>query len=158
MDRDEINRVLKAFQDVGLDYVLIGATAMGFHGIVRATEDVDLFVKATPENIDRLRTALRRVYPDDPHIDQISTEDLLGEYPAVRYFPPTGDLYFDILTRLGEFADFDSVESQKRHVDGIDVHVATPRALYILKRDTVRAKDRDDAAMLRQRFNLDDER
>lgn len=38
MDRDEIFRVLRAFEDEGLDYVLIGAAAMGFHGIVRATE------------------------------------------------------------------------------------------------------------------------
>ena len=59
MDRDELLRVLQAFQMEGLEYVLIGATAMGFHGLVRATEDLDLFVRATPENIDRLRRALR---------------------------------------------------------------------------------------------------
>ena len=38
--------------------------------------------------------------------DEISSADLLGEYPAVRYYPPTGDLYFDILTRLGEMSSF----------------------------------------------------
>jgi hypothetical protein len=30
MDRDEILRVLRAFEESGLEYVLIGATAMGF--------------------------------------------------------------------------------------------------------------------------------
>ena len=50
MDRDEILRVLRAFEASGLEYVLIGATAMGFHGLVRATEDLDLFIRATPEN------------------------------------------------------------------------------------------------------------
>ncbi len=44
MDRDELIRVLSAFQEQNLEYVLIGATAMAFHGLVRATEDVDLFV------------------------------------------------------------------------------------------------------------------
>jgi hypothetical protein len=44
MDRDEIIRVLKEFEAAGLEYVLIGASAMGFHGLVRATEDLDLFV------------------------------------------------------------------------------------------------------------------
>jgi len=34
--------------------------------------------------------------------------------------------------------------------------VATPRALYRLKKDTARAKDREDAAALRERFRLDD--
>lgn len=54
MDRDEILRVLRAFQTSGLEYVLIGATAMGFHGVVRATEDLDLIIKATAENVEHL--------------------------------------------------------------------------------------------------------
>jgi hypothetical protein len=102
VDRDEILRVLREFEAAGLDYVLIGATAMGVHGLIRATEDIDLFVKPNPDNIERLRTALTAAYDGDPNIRDISTDDLLGEYPAVRYYPPSGDLYFDILTRLGD--------------------------------------------------------
>lgn len=157
MDRDEILRVLRAFEDAGVEYVLIGATAMGFHGVVRATEDLDLFIKANAENIERLRSALRASYAGDPHIDDISTTDLLGDYPAVRYYPPSGDLYFDILTRLGEAANFETVDAETKTIDGTRVRVATPAALFRLKRDTVRAKDREDAAALRQRFNLTDE-
>ena len=41
MDRDEMIRILRAFEEVHLEYVLIGATAMGIHGLVRATEDVE---------------------------------------------------------------------------------------------------------------------
>jgi len=85
VDRDEIIRALRAFEGAGLEYVLIGAAALGFHGIVRATEDLDLFIRATPENVERLRVALRQTYNDDPHINDISSADLLGEYPAVRY-------------------------------------------------------------------------
>ena len=94
VDRDEIVRVLRAFEAANLEYVLIGATAMGFHGLVRATEDLDLVIKATPENVERLRVALCAAYGDDPHIDEITEADLLGDYPAVRYYPPSGDLYF----------------------------------------------------------------
>ena len=72
MDRDEIFRVLRAFEAVGLDYVLIGATAMGVHGLIRATEDIDVFVKATAENIERLRTALSAAYDGDPNVQDIS--------------------------------------------------------------------------------------
>ncbi len=157
MDRDEILRALRAFEAAGLEYVLIGATAMGFHGIVRATEDLDLFVRATADNIERLRSALRAAYDNDPHIEEITTDDLLGDYPAVRYYPPTGDLYFDILTRLGDASRFETVESTVKQVEGIEVHVATPAALYRMKKGTVRAKDHQDAAALRQRFALTDE-
>jgi hypothetical protein len=157
VDRDEIVRVLRAFEASGLEYVLIGATAMGFHGLVRATEDLDFFIRATPENVERLRAALRESY-DDPHIEEISAADLLGEYPAVRYYPPSGDLYFDVLTRLGETARFETVEAEIKEIEGgTRVRVATPAALYRLKKGTVRAKDHQDAAALRERFNLKDE-
>jgi hypothetical protein len=146
-------RVLKAFEDEGLEYVLIGAMALAMHGIVRATEDVDFFIRATAENIGRLKRAFRTVY-DDPHIDEIRAEDLLGEYPSVRYYPPTSDLYFDVLTRLGEAARYEDVAVETKVVAGIRVCVATPRALYDLKKGTVRAIDRQDAEALRQRFFL----
>jgi uncharacterized protein YdcH (DUF465 family) len=157
VDRDEIIRVLRAFEAAGLEYVLIGATAMGFHGLVRATEDLDLFIRATPENVERLRTALRDAYDSDPHISEISSADLLGEYPAVRYYPPTGDLYFDVLTRLGESASFETVDAEIKEIEGTRVRVATPAALYRLKKATVRVQDQLDAAALRERFNLKDD-
>jgi len=87
MNRDEILRVLRAFSDAGLEYTIIGATAMGVHGLVRATEDIDLFIKATPENVERLRAALTAAYDQDPSVQEISTADLLGEdrqYAIVR--------------------------------------------------------------------------
>ena len=157
VDHDEIFRVLSAFEDAGLEYVLIGATAMGFHGVVRATEDLDLFIRATADNVERLRDALRQAYDGDPHVNEISSADLLGEYPAVRYFPPTGDLYFDILTRLGESASFETVDAEIKEIQGTKIRVATPLALYRMKVGTIRAQDQADAAMLRERFNLKDE-
>ena len=154
MDRDELLRLLHAFEAERLEYVLIGATAMGFHGLIRATEDVDLIVRASVDNLARLRRALKSTYPDDPSIDLILDEDLLGEYPAVRYYPPSGDLYLDVMTRLGVAADFESIEAEFKEIEGIRVRVATPLALYRLKRDTVRALDRQDAAALARRFGL----
>jgi hypothetical protein len=148
---------MRAFESAGLEYVLIGATAMAFHGLVRATADLDLFIRATPENIERLRIALREAFQGDPEINAISSEDLLGEYPTVRYAPPTGNLYLDILTRLGEAASFETVEAEIKDIDGTSVKVATPAALYRLKKGTIRLQDRADAAALRERFDLKDE-
>jgi hypothetical protein len=156
VNRDELLRILGAFEAEQLEYVLIGATAMGFHGLVRATEDVDLLIRATSENVERLRRALRAAYSGDPSVDEIRAEDLLGDYPAVRYYPPNGLLFLDILTRLGEVASYESVESELKLVEGVRVFVATPQALYVLKKDTVRPIDRQDAAALRERFQLRD--
>lgn len=150
-------RVFRAFEREGLEYVLIGAAAMGFHGLIRATEDLDIFIRATSENVERLKRAFRAAYDDDPNVDEIRASDLLGDYPAVRYYPPSGDLYFDVMTRLGEVASFESVAAETKTIEGIAVPVATPAALYRLKRGTVRALDRQDAEALRQRFNLEEE-
>lgn len=157
MDPDEAMRVLRAFESARLEYVLIGAAAMAVHGLIRATADLDFFIRGTPENIERLRTALRQAFEGDPEIDAISSEDLLGDYPSVRYVPPTGVLYLDIMTRLGEVASFETVEAEIKDVDGTSVRVATPAALYRLKKGTLRFKDQLDAAALRERFNLKDE-
>jgi acylphosphatase len=157
VDRDEMVRVLRAFEREGLQYVLIGATAMGLHGLVRATEDLDVIIRATPENVERLKRAFRAAYEDDPNVEEISAADLLGDYPAVRYYPPSGDLYFDVMTRLGDAASFETVAAETKEVEGIRVRVATPSALYRLKKDTVRALDRQDAEALRRRFDLEEE-
>jgi hypothetical protein len=156
VDRDEMLRVLKAFEEQGLAYVLIGATAMGFHGLIRATEDVDLLLEASEANVERLKRAFRAVYRD-PNVDEISATDLLGDYPALRYYPPSGDLYFDVMTRLGEAASYDTVAAEIMEIEGVRVRVATPAALYQLKRDTVRPLDRQDAEALRRRFHLGEE-
>ena len=157
MERQEVLRVLRALQDAGVEYVLIGAMAMGFHGVVRATEDVDMLVRADKENIERIRAALRVAYPGDPFVEEIQGDDLLGDYAVVRYCPPTGEYYFDFIARLGEMATFESVESEVKDVEGIQVRVATPSALYRLKKGTVRPIDWQDAALLRNQFQLNEE-
>jgi len=127
---------------------------MGFHGLVRATEDIDLLIRPTPQNVERLRQALKAAYADDPNIEDIRTEDLLGDYPAVRYYPARGDLFFDILTRLGDAARYENVASEVKEVQGVRIWVATPQALYPLKKNTVRPIDRQDATALGSNSSL----
>lgn len=88
-----------------------------------------------------MRRALHAVW-NDPDIELIATEDPLGEYPAVRYGPPSGAIYLDVLTRLGDLASFDDLQSEIVELSGVPVRVATPRTLFRLKRDTVRPIDK----------------
>jgi hypothetical protein len=61
------------------------------------------------------------------------------------------------MTRLGEVTRFETVAAETMEVDGIRVRVATPAALYRLKKGTVRPLDRQDAEALRRRFDLEEE-
>ena len=63
----------------------------------------------------------------------------------------------DFLSRLGERFEYDDIESDMVDLEGEPVPVATPRMLYMMKRDTVRALDHADAAALRRTFGLEDE-
>ena len=137
-------------------YAVFGAVALGIHGLARATEDLDLFVAPDRDNVERLKDALRGVF-HDPHIEEISADDLLGDYPAVQYVPPDGAFHLDILTRLGEAFRWSDLEIERVPFEGLTVSVVSPRTLFRMKRDTVRMKDRADAEMLRQRFGLGDE-
>lgn len=154
MDFDKIREVLAAFEDEGLEYTIIGAVALNLQGLARATEDLDIFVAPTEENIRRLRAALKTVF-DDPHIEEITAEDLLGDYPAVQYVPPDGDLHIDILTRLGRAFRFEDLDSERIDFDGLEVSIVTPATLYRMKKDTVRLRDRGDAERLRRRFGFE---
>ena len=149
-------RILAALARHGVEYVLVGSMAMAAQGLVRATRDMDIFVSADEANVERLKAALREVF-DDPAIDEITSEDLAGDYPALQYAPPQHDYWIDILARLGEAFHYSDLESEVVEVDGVRVIVATPRMLYRMKKDTVRPQDRLDAETLRQAFGLEEE-
>lgn len=149
-------RVLERLNEHHVDYVVIGGVAMNLHGLVRGTEDLDLFLRPDPDNIDRLRNALRDLWPD-PSIDEITAGDLCGDFPAVRYGPPDGALYLDLLTRLGGFASYEDLEVTTVVLRGVPVRVVTPETLFWLKKDTVRPIDRADAEALRRTFGFGEE-
>jgi Nucleotidyl transferase AbiEii toxin, Type IV TA system len=154
MELEITKNVLAALEREGVRYLVFGAVALNLLGLARATEDIDIFIAPERENVQRLKAALRSVFAD-PAIEEISADDLLGDYPAVQYVPPEGDYHLDILTRLGEAFRFRDLEAVRVDLDGQPVWVASPRTLYQMKKDTVRAKDRGDAELLRRRFNLE---
>lgn len=131
MTFDEALRLLRALQDAGVEYVLVGSMAMAVHGLVRATRDIDLFVRPDEPTVAALRQALRGLY-DDPEIDGLAASDLAGDYPVVQYLPPGDASPIDVLGRLGT------------------------AMLFRMKRDTVRPQDAADAARLAERFDVGD--
>lgn len=156
MDYDRTREVLAAFERHLVCYAVFGGVALNLHGLARATEDLDVFIAPEAGNVDKVRQALASVF-DDPSLDEITADDLLGAYPAVKYVPPTGTFHIDILTRLGEAWRFDDLEVERADFDGLEVSVVSPRMLYRMKKETIRLRDRADAERLRQHFGFEDE-
>ncbi len=155
MTFEEAKQILAAMEREQVRYVLVGSMAMAALGLVRATRDLDFFVAPDPDNVERLKRALRSVF-DDPSLDEISASDLAGDYPAIQYVPPAGTYALDILSRLGDAFRFEDIEFEEVLVDGVRVRVATPRMLYRMKKDTVRLQDKVDAAALKDHFAIED--
>lgn len=157
MTFEEAKEILAALEREGVEYVLVGSMGMAAQGLVRATRDIDFFVAPRPDNVERLKKALKALYDGDPNVDEITSDDLAGDYPAVEYTPPHGRYSMDILARLGEVFSYAGLESEELLVDGLRVRVATPLMLYRMKKDTVRPRDKMDAAWIRETFALAEE-
>lgn len=61
--------VLSSFNAERVEYLVVGAYALAAHGLPRATGDIDLWVRPTPDNAqrvaraDHIRRAVRPVQP-----------------------------------------------------------------------------------------------
>src|SRR5436190_13270085 len=149
MDFDKVLALIREMNREGVEYITFGALALNLH--LRATTDADFFIKAERGNVERLKRALRNIW-NDPHIDEILADDLLGDYPAVTYGPPEDTFAIDFLTRLGEMYSFESLRSESIEYEGVPIRLLTARQLYEMKRNTVRLKDKADCAALNEKF------
>lgn len=157
MTLDEAKAILEALNREGVEFVVIGSMAMAAQGLPRATQDLDLFVSPALSNLQALKRAMLAHF-DDPNVEEISPEELAGDYPAVEYVPPHGRFSVDIPTRLGEAFSWEDLRkgAQEIPMGEIRVRVASPSMLYRMKRDTVRPQDRADAERIREAFGLED--
>lgn len=154
MEFDRFLEVVRAFEQTGVAYVLVGDVAVNLHGVVRATEDIDFFIRPDAENVERLKSALRSLW-DDPEIEEIRPADF-EEYATLRYAPPGEDIVIDVITRLGTAFSFESLDAEAMEIEGVRVRVATPETLVRMKRGTVRPIDKADAAALGKLFETGD--
>jgi hypothetical protein len=138
--------ILRALGKEKVEYILIGGFAVILHGLARLTADIDIFIKPEADNLERLKKALKEVFPTDREIDSISLQDL-HEYAVVR-FGTTADFYIDIVARIGEMFRYEDLEHEVRDIAGVPVRIATPDTLFRMKKDTVRPEDKRDAWFL----------
>ena len=143
----EFLKVLKAMEDEGVDYILIGGFAVILHGLPRFTMDMDFFIKMAEKNVQKLRKALYFVFADSD-IEEITFDDL-AKYPVIRYGTPSG-FHIDIMAQLGETATYEDLEYEIMEVQGQKIRVATAETLLKLKEGTIRPEDKGDALFLKE--------
>jgi len=136
-------QVIEQFEQEKVEYVLIGGLAVVLHGFPRFTQDIDIFVRPTEENVAKIRKALQKLF-NDTSIEEITSEEL-DKYPVIRYGTPEG-FNIDLIGRIGEAFGFDDMRYQEVVLEGHAVRLATPESLIQLKENTMREIDLPDGS------------
>jgi hypothetical protein len=133
-----------------VDYLVVGALAVSWHGFPRYSADVDFWVRPTPENAELVMHAIRQFGFGGL---AISAEDftILGRVVQLGFEPNRIDLLTSI---TGVTFDEAWASRTKGSLDGMTVFFIGIDALLQNKAATGRAKDRIDAAELRRQKGL----
>lgn len=124
----------------GVEYLLIGAYAVGYHGYPRATKDLDIWVAVEAENANKLVTCLKDFGFNTPGL---SAELFLKEKSIVRMGLEPNRI--EILTSISgvNFPDC-YPERVSATLDGIEVNFIALEHLKVNKRASGRLKDLAD--------------
>lgn len=142
-------KLLVRLADAGVQFVVVGGMAVTLHGYVRLTEDVNLLIARTPENIARLLGTLADY--GEGFARELSADDFADEEGAIRIVEETEQSQLDIFTRMtGQRFDDLIADASEFALSGRIIPYASKAALIRLKSASARDKDRLDVAALRQ--------
>ncbi|MCA9247482.1 MAG: hypothetical protein KDA42_10215 [Planctomycetales bacterium] len=137
--------MLAALNDAEADYLVVGAYAMAAHGCPRATGDIDIWVRPTDDNAQRVWKALRQF---GAPMSKVGVDDFAT--PDVVFQIGVAPQRIDVLTSISgvEFAD---AWPSRLTVDlgGLQARVISRNHLLENKLATGRPKDVLDADILR---------
>jgi hypothetical protein len=136
--------LLAAFAAAKVEYAVVGGVAVNAHGYVRATHDLDIFIRPTEENA---RAAFAALLALGIPLEGLEPGDLLDDEENLRFGPEED--HIDILASIGEMA-FDQVWRNRVEtvVEGVPVPFISKADLIENKRQVGRLRDLADAEEL----------
>ena len=136
--------ILSAFIKEKVEFLVVGGYAMAFHGYVRATGDIDLWIHCSDENAEKVWRAVQTF--GAPLFD-LNMEDLktLGMVFQIGLVPSR----IDVITQI-DGVDFEDAwkEHKTVEIENLQIPVIGKTQLLTNKKSTGRAKDRNDALWL----------
>jgi len=140
----DIESLLRSLNDRAVEYVIIGAAAFPVHGYSRATLDVDLFIRAEPDNARRTLDALRQFGYD---VTDITVDDLLHNKVLIRQYIVETDVHPFVTGTTFEKVWANRVEGE---YEGVPAWFASLDDLIEMKEAAGRPKDLQDLVCLRE--------
>jgi predicted nucleotidyltransferase len=125
----DLKELLRAFNDHGVEYLVVGGYAYGVHAEPRATKDLDIFIRSDEENSQAVFQALAQF---GAPLDGLSAADFMDGSTFQVGRPPSR---VDLLQRIDGIT-FD--EAWKNRIEGlIDGEI---RVVVISRKDLIRNK------------------
>jgi len=122
----------------------VGDVAVNVHGYMRATNDLDLFIRPTEENA---RAAFGALLTLGAPLEGLQPDDLLDDEGNLRFGP--AEDHIDILASIGEMT-FDQVWRNRveTEMEGLSIPFISKSDLIDNKRQVGRLRDLADAEEL----------
>ncbi|MEQ8415358.1 MAG: nucleotidyltransferase [Imperialibacter sp.] len=110
--------IAKALNRTGTEYILVGGLAVAYYGFHRYTGDMDLWIKSTESNMDKLYSALVDVLRyDHASIASIKKTRPIESPTPIRLFSDDEATYVDLMTN--KFQKIFSWDECKQHSNEI---------------------------------------
>ena len=137
-------KLLAKLTRADVKFIIVGGVAVALNGFVRTTEDVDILVEASPENVPRFLNELGNF--GEGHARELSLADFSDSEGAIRIIE---DFPLDVFTimRGKRYADLFGGTKTTR-IDDVVVRYLNAEALIALKSDSQREQDRIDVSTL----------
>jgi hypothetical protein len=136
--------LIAEFNAHGVEYLIVGAHALAAHGHVRATKDLDVWVRPEPANAARVLAALRAF---GAPLHDLTAEDL--STPGVVFQIGVAPIRIDVLTMI-DGVSFDEAwpERVSTSFGDLPVFVISRKHLLLNKQAAGREQDLADLKRL----------
>jgi predicted nucleotidyltransferase len=150
--------ILRELTEGGVDFFVIGGVAVGYHGYVRATKDIDVVPSPAASNLERLANVLARLHAAVDGADDFSPDELPD--PLDPEVLGTGGNWvltthlgrLDIMQWIGDVGLWEEMSDDAiaDEVAGMSIKVVGYRDLVRLKELAGRPEDLADLDKLRE--------
>ncbi len=139
-------KLLESLARAEVKFIVVGGVAVALNGFVRTTDDVDILIERSDENIKRLLATLASF--GEGHARELSLKDFDEAEGAVRVIE---DFPLDIFTvmRGKSYGDL-AGDLRQTKINGAEIDFLNADGLIRLKADSTREKDQIDIVALRK--------
>jgi predicted nucleotidyltransferase len=146
---EDLARIGRSLNEAGARYVLIGGFAVIARGGARTTKDIDLLIDPSPDNVARIRQALRIL--EDHAVDEVQDQDI-ARYTVVRV---ADEIVVDLMGAACGISYAEAIaDADMLRVSGVPIPVASVKTL-IRTKNTQRPMDAADRAYLQALLDSD---